>query len=567
MTSTPRRVDLEGLSRALAPWTVALPGLVVLALSSASFGLDLVDDAYISLTYARNLASGHGLVFHPLLSPTEGYSNLLWTLMLAIGLKLGFSGAVLAGGLGWLLSAATLAILARRIGGIRGVGVGVALALSPIFSYWASRGLEGGLVSLLLLTAILRLGTRSSWLCFGLLGVTRVEGLVWGGLGLLHALLRRRWRPDARAAALWLAPSLLQFGFRGLYYGALTPAPLIAKGRSLDATTLKHGLSWLSGALTGEPILSVTLLLVIVLWARALARREPLDRAPWAVLSAAGLVLFGIAVGGDWMPNLRWLMPAVPLVWLAANELIPTNGQLGVLVGLSMIIGAQTGQISQGGDSNPRRWPAAVEVVMRGPPPARIHPATLFVLEHLSEDEPVVQPDVGMLSWLTNNPIMDPQGLTWRDAAIAQSTPPGTTEHTEAVKRVGADIRALKPALLGLTVNGERAAGPAAEALLGSRTGHPPASWFAEGWTLWRDETYSPGVSIRYYLRNDITDRLTPRARLKRYEAALERSPDASLLNARVSWTLRQLGRDDEARAIDAALDPRDRRSGEVWSR
>jgi hypothetical protein len=40
----------------------------------------LFDDAMISLTYARNLAEGNGLVWTAGESPVEGYTNFLWTL-------------------------------------------------------------------------------------------------------------------------------------------------------------------------------------------------------------------------------------------------------------------------------------------------------------------------------------------------------------------------------------------------------------------------------------------------------------------------------------------------------
>jgi len=44
----------------------------------------LFDDAMISMRYARNLAEGHGLVWNAGQAPVEGYTNLLWTLWMAI---------------------------------------------------------------------------------------------------------------------------------------------------------------------------------------------------------------------------------------------------------------------------------------------------------------------------------------------------------------------------------------------------------------------------------------------------------------------------------------------------
>src|SRR5574340_501806 len=43
----------------------------------------LVDDAMISMRYARNLVGGQGLVWNPGGPPVEGFTNLGWTLVLA----------------------------------------------------------------------------------------------------------------------------------------------------------------------------------------------------------------------------------------------------------------------------------------------------------------------------------------------------------------------------------------------------------------------------------------------------------------------------------------------------
>src|SRR5262245_60209180 len=43
----------------------------------------VIDDAFISLRYARNLATGHGLVYNAG-ERVEGYTNFLWALFLAL---------------------------------------------------------------------------------------------------------------------------------------------------------------------------------------------------------------------------------------------------------------------------------------------------------------------------------------------------------------------------------------------------------------------------------------------------------------------------------------------------
>jgi hypothetical protein len=107
-----------GLSGTIPAVSIAIAGAVaVLAFSS----LSLIDDAYISVRYAYNLNAGLGLVYNPG-EPVEGYSNLLWTLLLTVPLRLG-------------LAVDTFAIVAGMVFGIlaiwdawricRHIGIGV----------------------------------------------------------------------------------------------------------------------------------------------------------------------------------------------------------------------------------------------------------------------------------------------------------------------------------------------------------------------------------------------------------------------------------------------------------
>src|SRR5262245_7250535 len=70
------------------------------------------DDAYISFRYARNLAEHGQLVFN-LGERVEGYTNFLWTLLLAGGIKLGVSPVVASRFLGVAFAVGTLAVAVR----------------------------------------------------------------------------------------------------------------------------------------------------------------------------------------------------------------------------------------------------------------------------------------------------------------------------------------------------------------------------------------------------------------------------------------------------------------------
>ena len=61
--------------------SICLIGLYV-AIGRAS----VIDDAYISFRYAKNLAEGNGLVYN-IGQRVEGYTNFLWTLLIALFLK------------------------------------------------------------------------------------------------------------------------------------------------------------------------------------------------------------------------------------------------------------------------------------------------------------------------------------------------------------------------------------------------------------------------------------------------------------------------------------------------
>ena len=67
----------------------------------------ICDDAFVSLRYADHLVSGHGLVYNPG-EYVEGYTNLLWTLLVSLGMALGASAKQAGHVLGVAGGAATL---------------------------------------------------------------------------------------------------------------------------------------------------------------------------------------------------------------------------------------------------------------------------------------------------------------------------------------------------------------------------------------------------------------------------------------------------------------------------
>ena len=72
----------------------------------------VTDDAYISFRYAANLAEHGQLVFN-LGERVEGFTNFLWTVLLAAGIKLGLGPVATSRFLGVAFGVGTLALVVR----------------------------------------------------------------------------------------------------------------------------------------------------------------------------------------------------------------------------------------------------------------------------------------------------------------------------------------------------------------------------------------------------------------------------------------------------------------------
>src|SRR3972149_4573235 len=92
-----------------------LAGLLGLAMAMGLWRRFVLDDAFISFQYARNLVEGHGLTWFD--SRVEGYTNFLWTLWIAQGLALG------ADPVPWSMASGIAAFLAATFALWRGAGL------------------------------------------------------------------------------------------------------------------------------------------------------------------------------------------------------------------------------------------------------------------------------------------------------------------------------------------------------------------------------------------------------------------------------------------------------------
>lgn len=299
----------------------------------------LFDDAMISLTYARNLAEGHGLVWMAGESPVEGYTNFLWTVLMAIPHWAGLPDhltalPVMAFGAALLVATSALAMqLARRSSRLAVTPplAAAATAFSYPLVFWTLRGLEVGLVACLVTAACLlalRLAERPSardraLLCLALVAalLTRTDAFVLVAvvLGFL-ALHPGSGRRDALVGAFATLVTLAAHtGFRVLYYGSALPNTYYLK---------MTGHSLLERLVRGVPALWD--LVSSTLWAPAglalallLVRRSSLGRSEQLLVGiVAAALAYSAYVGGDFWEYTdfanRFVSVALPALFVLA---------------------------------------------------------------------------------------------------------------------------------------------------------------------------------------------------------------------------------------------------------
>jgi tetratricopeptide (TPR) repeat protein len=296
------------------------------------------DDSFITFRYVRNLLDGHGLVFN-IGEHVEGYTNFLWTILLAIPAALGIDlvtvSHILGVGAG-LAGLALLYLLSRQIGGTGGPFgiclVAVALTVSNgAVAYWSISGMESALFMALLLAVVFfylkeyRHHIRLTPVFLVLLSLTRPEGMLVFGLTVLHYIAaswlhgqrwgRERLRELVRLVTIYALPMLLFLGWRLLYYGYPFPNTYYAKA-GISSEYLQAGIDYflffvrtylLYGFLLAAPIL-------VLLW----RRRSP--EVSYLITLTLSYTLYIIVVGGDVLHAFRFFVPILPLIYLLLQE-------------------------------------------------------------------------------------------------------------------------------------------------------------------------------------------------------------------------------------------------------
>jgi hypothetical protein len=195
------------------------------------------EDALITMRYSCNIARGLGFVYNPG-ERVLGTTTPLWTLINAFYVWLFGSSRVFAFGF-WLDLGLDLLMITAIFAVLVGAGNSVAASAGAVlplacfspFVFITSSGLETSLFMALFASSLLALqrGRAHTFAALaGLLALCRPEGLLWGGLGLLTLIYRRRRIPwkEAAAMAAVVAPWL---AFAHWYFGRVVPQSALAK--------------------------------------------------------------------------------------------------------------------------------------------------------------------------------------------------------------------------------------------------------------------------------------------------------------------------------------------------
>jgi hypothetical protein len=351
----------RAVSRSDTAVAVAVPTVLV-AVHLWVYGRWIVDDAGITMAYARSISSGLGPVLQPGAPVSEGWSDPAWLALFVVarwlglldhGAWFGVSDLVAFPKVVAVLCCAGMFLAFHRVA-LRvspnplttTMVAGTITAAIPSFVVWVGSGLENPLLALVVVLLAARLATaavdgdllttRVALQCAGLAALaslTRPDGAVYlVAYPLAVAVLTAgtaRWRPVVLSLAAGVLPALVYEVWRIATFGELVPTTALAKGQGF-LSSLNLGRPADLIALAGWPVC----LVVVGAFAVVLVRRRDmpvLTRVVVALLVPLGLaVLAFVLLAGDWMALARFATPVWPLGALVAVLVVaPVLGGLG----------------------------------------------------------------------------------------------------------------------------------------------------------------------------------------------------------------------------------------------
>ncbi|TKJ37582.1 hypothetical protein CEE37_13795 [candidate division LCP-89 bacterium B3_LCP] len=309
-------------------------------ISKTSFAIEdehyfsLFDDAMVSMTYAKNLAAGHGLVWYPGSERVEGYTNPLWVIYMALFhlLPVGLTKVSLfiqiSGALFLLINLFFVKSIADYISDnstFVSMGTVALTAFYYSLNTWSLQGMEVSILTLIT-TATVWMVMRNAgqkavpvrlFMLLGIATLIRMDMIVLF-LAILGYLVifqkERRWQNFLWGISILVFFMALQTLLRWWYYGDILPNTYYLK---LTGYPLFHritrGLYAVGGLIHRMDVIFFLLPFAVILFRR--------DRYVflllWVFLTQLG---YSIYVGGDAWEHIgitnRYVASVMPLLFI-----------------------------------------------------------------------------------------------------------------------------------------------------------------------------------------------------------------------------------------------------------
>jgi len=257
----------EAILLAAAAMTVAATVTVLLSRLT-------LDDAYITFRYARHLAEGYGAgAWNHTGEHVEGYSSLLWMLLLAGAVRLGIDVLVASKVLGAAAALVVIASLVRRRDDRPAFLTGLFLAVYVPFEFYAASGMEAVAFTSLVTLALVGPATWQPVVA-PLLVAMRPEGALVAGIDVLALVWRRERRRWIVATAISGMLTLSAIAIhRWVTYHTLAPNTYYAKVAGGGVGHVKLGLVYVGGWMLAHAVLVAFLVIGALTVRRAHDRR------------------------------------------------------------------------------------------------------------------------------------------------------------------------------------------------------------------------------------------------------------------------------------------------------
>ncbi|MGC9330077.1 MAG: hypothetical protein ACP5I1_20745, partial [Candidatus Hinthialibacter sp.] len=308
------------------------------------YDFGLVDDAYIPMTYARNIAQGHGIVFYPGGERIEGFTSPAWVGWLTLA---ALSGASLP----WVSQVASLLFALFLI--ILSVVVyrnffhahesqfhftaffwpfaaGIAVISDVSLAAYSVSGMEATAYSFFLLWLADGLIRRRSdykvCLLMLIVSFTRPEGPAFWLLGLAYWLSTKRLSKSRLILffGFVIVPFCLFIGFRDFYFGQLLPNTFYAKHNFGGLDLVWRGWEYIYHFFRPRPLFLFAVIGLL------LEKKEIRTQSLWLFSFALLHAFLVMLEGGDHFTLHRFMIPAIAFfsilsvrgIYLCAERLV-----------------------------------------------------------------------------------------------------------------------------------------------------------------------------------------------------------------------------------------------------